>query len=138
MKWIKKGNSNRIVASHNMNRVSSRSHCIIQINIEQTSRIESNSLYGKLFLVDLAGSERIGKTGAEGTRLEEAKHINKSLTTLGIVINSLTGEKKGHIPYRSSVLTFILQDSLGGNAKTTLVIACSPSNDNVDETLSSL
>ena len=82
---------------------------------------------GKLYLVDLAGSEKVGKTGAAGKRLEEAKNINKSLTTLGLVIFSLTDGKSKHIPYRDSKLTRVLQDSLGGNSKTTLIVTCSPS-----------
>jgi kinesin family protein 5 len=81
---------------------------------------------GKLNLADLAGSEKVGKTGASGETLEEAKKINQSLSALGNCINALTKAKKGHVPYRDSKLTFILRESLGGNAKTTLVIACSP------------
>jgi len=93
---------------------------------------------GKLFLVDLAGSEKVEKTGAEGTTLDEAKMINKSLSALGNVINALTDGKSKHIPYRDSKLTRILQDSLGGNSKTTLIINCSPSSFNELETLSTL
>ena len=77
--------------------------------------------------MDLAGSEKVGKTGAEGKRLEEAKNINKSLTTLGLVIYSLTDGRSTHIPYRDSKLTRVLQDSLGGNSKTALIVTCSPS-----------
>lgn len=73
---------------------------------------------GKLYLVDLAGSEKVGKTGAEGKRLDEAKNINKSLSALGKVIFSLTDTKSSHVPYRDSKLTRVLQDSLGGNSKT--------------------
>jgi len=80
----------------------------------------------------------VSKTGAEGRRLDEAKTINKSLTTLGIVINALTEKKSSHIPYRDSKLTKILQDSLGGNSKTSLIITCSPSIYNYSETLSTL
>ncbi|PVU96255.1 hypothetical protein BB561_001292 [Smittium simulii] len=93
---------------------------------------------GQLFLVDLAGSEKIGKTGATGQTLEEAKKINKSLSALGNVINSLTDGKSTHIPYRDSKLTRILQESLGGNSRTTLIINCSPSSYNVPETISTL
>jgi len=137
-RWIEFGNGNRKVGSHDMNKVSSRSHSIVQINLGQENMETGSKIEGKLFLVDLAGSERVGKTGATGSRLEEAKHINKSLSALGSVINSLTDEKKTHIPYRDSKLTRILQESLGGNAKTTLVIACSPASDNEEETLCSL
>ncbi|KAA8570344.1 hypothetical protein EYC84_002643 [Monilinia fructicola] len=93
---------------------------------------------GQLFLVDLAGSEKVGKTGASGQTLEEAKKINKSLSALGMVINNLTDGKSSHIPYRDSKLTRILQESLGGNSRTTLIINCSPSSYNAEETLSTL
>ena len=93
---------------------------------------------GKLSLVDLAGSEKVGKTGATGQTLEEAKKINKSLSSLGMVINALTDGKSTHIPYRDSKLTRILQESLGGNSRTTLIINCSPSSFNEAETLSTL
>lgn len=86
---------------------------------------------GRLYLVDLAGSEKVGKTGAAGKRLDEAKNINKSLSALGNVINALTDGKSQHVPYRDSKLTRVLQDSLGGNAKTSLIITCSPSIYNV-------
>ena len=93
---------------------------------------------GKIYLVDLAGSERISKTGAQGETLKEAKNINKSLTTLGLVINALTDGKSTHIPYRDSKLTRILQESLGGNSKTSLIVTCSPSVFNEKETISTL
>ena len=93
---------------------------------------------GKLYLVDLAGSEKIGKTGAQGQTLEEAKSINKSLTTLGKVIVALTDKKATHIPYRESKLTRILSESLGGNSKTCLIVTCSPHPFNDAETLSTL
>ena len=93
---------------------------------------------GKLFLVDLAGSEKVGKTGASGQTLEEAKSINKSLTTLGKVIVALTDKKATHIPYRESKLTRILTESLGGNSKTCLIVTCSPHPFNDAETLSTL
>lgn len=89
-------------------------------------------------MVDLAGSEKISKTGAAGQTLEEAKTINKSLTTLGLVINNLTDGKSTHIPYRDSKLTRVLQESLGGNAKTSLIITCSPAKYNEEETISTL
>ncbi|KAH8061497.1 hypothetical protein JL722_4125 [Aureococcus anophagefferens] len=93
---------------------------------------------GKLVLVDLAGSEMVRKTHAAGQQLEEAKTINKSLSALGQVINALTDDKKAHAPYRDSKLTRMLQDSLGGNAKTALIVACSASTENSFETLSTL
>ena len=99
---------------------------------------DGSSKTGKLYLVDLAGSEKIGKTGAVGQTLEEAKSINKSLTTLGKVIVALTDKKATHIPYRESKLTRILTESLGGNSKTCLIVTCSPHPYNDAETLSTL
>jgi len=98
MRLILKGNKNRKVGSHEMNNVSSRSHSIIQIIIEQVNMDNESKTQGKLFLVDLAGSERIKKTGANGERLEEAKFINLSLSTLGNVINSITDANSKFIP----------------------------------------
>lgn len=135
---MKFGLENRNVGSTNMNAVSSRSHSIFLITISQTNNKELSAKTGKLYLVDLAGSEKVGKTGAAGKRLEEAKNINKSLTMLGLVIYSLTDGKSTHIPYRDSKLTRVLQDSLGGNSKTALIITCSPSLYNESETISTL
>ena len=135
---LKIGRENRAQASTKMNEHSSRSHSIFMITINQKNNKEGNGKTGKLFLVDLAGSEKITKTGATGTTLEEAKIINKSLTSLGIVINRLTDGKSKHIPYRDSKLTRVLQESLGGNSKTCLIITCSPSVFNESETLSTL
>lgn len=136
--FMKYGNVYRTVGAHRMNNESSRSHSIFSITITQNNLIDYSTKTGKLHLIDLAGSEKVEKTGAEGTRLEEAKKINKSLTTLGIVITALSENRKGHIPYRDSKLTRILQDSLGGNSKTSLIITCSPSSFNEVETISSL
>jgi kinesin family protein 5 len=91
-----------------------------------------------LYLVDLAGSEKVLKTGATGQTLDEAKNINKSLSTLGLVINSLTDGVSTHVPYRDSKLTRVLSESLGGNSRTCLIITCSPSAFNEQETLSTL
>lgn len=139
-----------------MNAESSRSHSIFVINISQRNTESGTQKHGYLYLVDLAGSEKIGKTGASGQTLEEAKKINKSLSALGMVINALTDGKVGslhfldrselivegnqstHIPYRDSKLTRILQESLGGNSRTTLIINCSPCGYNEQETLSTL
>ena len=132
------GSNNRAQAATNMNEHSSRSHSIFILTINQTNKKEGFSKIGKLYLVDLAGSEKISKTGATGHTLEEAKIINKSLTTLGRVINNLTDGKSQHIPYRESKLTRVLQESLGGNSKTCLIITCSPSIYNESETLSTL
>ena len=132
------GNNNRAVCATNMNEGSSRSHLVFIMTIAQKDLQNSSAKTGKLCLIDLAGSEKISKTGAAGQMLQEAKDINKSLSALGNVINALTDGKGAHIPYRDSKLTRILQESLGGNSKTTLIIACSPSSYNEQETLSTL
>ncbi|CAO0794337.1 unnamed protein product [Mucor circinelloides] len=132
------GGDNRVVASTNMNAESSRSHSIVLTTITQKNLDTGAAKSGKLYLVDLAGSEKVGKTGASGQTLEEAKKINKSLTALGMVINSLTDGKSSHVPYRDSKLTRILQESLGGNSRTTLIINCSPSSYNEAESISTL
>ncbi|KAM8976681.1 kinesin heavy chain isoform 1-T1 [Pelodytes ibericus] len=135
---IDEGKSNRHVAVTNMNEHSSRSHSIFLINIKQENVETELKLSGKLYLVDLAGSEKVSKTGAEGAVLDEAKNINKSLSALGNVISSLAEGSKGYVPYRDSKMTRILQDSLGGNCRTTMFICCSPSSYNDAETKSTL
>eukprot|EP00912_Choanoflagellata_sp_UC4_P002444 UC4_evm1s1546 len=143
------GNRIRHTASTKMNDRSSRSHAVFTINLTQAIFDEATKQTGekasRLSLVDLAGSERNSKTGTSGAQLKEGANINKSLSTLGLVISKLaaasTQEKhKGspHIPYRDSALTFILKDSLGGNSKTVMVATISPSPDNYEETLSTL
>jgi kinesin family protein 5 len=135
---LRRGGQSRAVSATNMNAESSRSHSILVVTVTQKN-VETGSMKsGQLFLVDLAGSEKVGKTGASGQTLEEAKKINKSLSALGMVINSLTDSKASHVPYRDSKLTRILQESLGGNSRTTLIINCSPSSYNDVETLSTL
>ena len=135
---MRRGGSSRATAATNMNQESSRSHSIFVITITQKNVETGSAKSGQLFLVDLAGSEKVGKTGASGQTLEEAKKINKSLSALGMVINNLTDGKSTHIPYRDSKLTRILQESLGGNSRTTLIINCSPSSYNEAETISTL
>ncbi|XP_045474341.1 kinesin heavy chain isoform X2 [Harmonia axyridis] len=135
---ISDGKSNRHIAVTNMNEHSSRSHSVFLINVKQENLENQKKLSGKLYLVDLAGSEKVSKTGAEGTVLDEAKNINKSLSALGNVISALADGNKTHIPYRDSKLTRILQESLGGNARTTIVICCSPASFNEAETKSTL
>ncbi|CAH8868565.1 unnamed protein product [Trichobilharzia szidati] len=136
-KAIGEGKANRHVAVTNMNEHSSRSHSVLLINVRQKNLETQKKLRGKLYLVDLAGSEKVAKTGAEGTVLDEAKNTNKSLSALGKVINALV-KGNPHVPYRDSKLTRILQESLGGNAKTTMVICCSPAGCNDTETKSTL
>jgi len=132
-----------------MNDVSSRSHAVFIIIVEQMSmnqemmtnqnEVMKQIKVGKLNLVDLAGSERVRVTGATGKRLEECKKINQSLSALGNVIAALTDMKqRNHIPYRDSKLTRLLEDSLGGNCKTTMMAMISPSFDSFSESLSTL
>lgn len=135
---LQKGSDLRATASTDMNLESSRSHAIFQLNLTQINQIDGATKRSKLFLVDLAGSEKVSKTGASGQTLEEAKKINSSLSALGNVINALTDTKSTHVPYRDSKLTRILQESLGGNSRTSLIINCSPSTSNAQETVSTL
>ena len=132
------GAMNRAVAATGMNEGSSRSHSVFTITISQRDVTTASTKSGKLVLVDLAGSEMVRKTNASGQQLEEAKTINKSLSALGQVIMALTDDKATHIPYRDSKLTRILQDSLGGNSRTVLIVACSPSSYNAPETVSTM
>uniref|UniRef100_A0A0D9X1Z9 Kinesin motor domain-containing protein n=1 Tax=Leersia perrieri TaxID=77586 RepID=A0A0D9X1Z9_9ORYZ len=143
MMLLLQGVANRKMAATNMNSESSRSHSVFTCVIE--SRWERDSMthlrFGRLNLVDLAGSERQKSSGAEGERLKEAANINRSLSTLGLVIMTLVDVANGknrHVPYRDSRLTFLLQDSLGGNSKTTIVANVSPSICSSSETLSTL
>ncbi|XP_040919746.1 kinesin-like protein KIF3B [Toxotes jaculatrix] len=135
------GNQNRSVGATNMNEHSSRSHAIFVITVECSELGvdgENHIRVGKLNLVDLAGSERQTKTGAQGERLKEATKINLSLSALGNVISALVDGKSSHIPYRDSKLTRLLQDSLGGNARTVMVANIGPASYNVEETLTTL
>ncbi|KAM4098807.1 hypothetical protein ACJW30_07G107100, partial [Castanea mollissima] len=143
LRLLTQGSSNRRVAATNMNRESSRSHsvftCVIESRWEKDST--TNLRFARLNLVDLAGSERQKTSGAEGERLKEAANINKSLSTLGHVIMVLVDVAHGklrHIPYRDSRLTFLLQDSLGGNSKTMIIANVSPSICCAAETLNTL
>ncbi|XP_036382699.1 kinesin-like protein KIN-14E [Megalops cyprinoides] len=131
------GCANRHIAATKMNLESSRSHLIIGITIESTNLTNGSITFGKLSLVDLAGSERAAKTGAKDDQLKEANSINKSLSALGDVIFALSTEQ-AHVPYRNNKLTQLMQDSLGGNAKTLMFVNISPSDCNTEETLTSL
>ena len=137
MKIMKKGSANRSIAATRMNERSSRSHSIFCVNVEQRD-LQGNKKSGRLYFVDLAGSESVGKTNASGQQLKEAMMINKSLSALGNVINALSDKGDNYIPYRDSKLTRILQESIGGNSQTSLIIACSMSSYNDKETLSTL
>ncbi|XP_023133037.2 kinesin-like protein KIF1B isoform X4 [Amphiprion ocellaris] len=147
------GNKARTVAATNMNETSSRSHAVFTIVFTQRKHDSETDLstekVSKISLVDLAGSERADSTGAKGTRLKEGANINKSLTTLGKVISALAEvdnctskskkkKKTDFIPYRDSVLTWLLRENLGGNSRTAMVAALSPADINYDETLSTL
>ncbi|XP_014215863.1 kinesin-like protein unc-104 isoform X3 [Copidosoma floridanum] len=147
---IDEGNKARTVAATNMNETSSRSHAVFTIFFTQHKEDTVTGLatekVSKISLVDLAGSERADSTGAKGTRLKEGANINKSLTTLGKVISALAEiaskdkkkKKADFIPYRDSVLTWLLRENLGGNSKTAMIAAISPADINYDETLSTL
>lgn len=137
LELMAQGQSNRAIASTNMNLESSRSHSVFMLTLGQVNNETGAKKGAKLVLVDLAGSEKIRKTGAEGQTLKEAQHINKSLSALGNVINALSTSNV-HIPYRDSKLTRLLSDSLGGNSKTCLCVTCSPHAFNAEETLSTI
>jgi hypothetical protein len=137
MELFRLGNEQRHVGSTLMNAESSRSHSIFSILAEVYDNTTKRTTYGKLSLVDLAGSERADKTGASSERLKEAQSINKSLSALGNVISALSDGVK-FIPYRDNKLTQLMQDSLGGNAKTLMFVNFSPADYNSDETISSL
>ncbi|CAB3986740.1 kinesin KIF13B, partial [Paramuricea clavata] len=142
------GNKSRTVAATNMNSESSRSHAVFNIVLTLAEFDEETQTTGekasKLSLVDLAGSERASKTGTTGDRLREGSNINKSLHTLGLVISALADQASGKakkaffVPYRDSVLTWLLKDNLGGNSKTVMVATISPAADNYEETMSTL
>ncbi|XP_029354966.1 kinesin-like protein KIF13B isoform X4 [Echeneis naucrates] len=144
---MSEGNKSRTVAATNMNEESSRSHAVFNIILTHTLKDLQSGTSGekvsRLSLVDLAGSERAAKTGAAGERLKEGSNINKSLTTLGLVISALAEQgtaknKTKFVPYRDSVLTWLLKDCLGGNSRTAMVATVSPAADNYEETLSTL
>ena len=137
MEYVDLAQENRIVSETKLNSYSSRSHSILIFEVTQNLNNANFSKKGTLNLVDLAGSEKISKTGAVGETLEEAKKINLSLSALGNVIHALT-TNSDHIPYRDSKLTRILQESLGGNFKTSLIVTCSPHSYHFEETTSSL
>ncbi|XP_010615526.1 kinesin-like protein KIFC3 isoform X5 [Fukomys damarensis] len=131
------GYANRTTEFTNLNEHSSRSHALLIVTVQGRDCSTGIRTMGKLNLVDLAGSERVGKSGAEGSRLREAQHINKSLSALGDVIAALRS-RQGHVPFRNSKLTYLLQDSLSGDSKTLMVVQVSPVEKNTSETLYSL
>eukprot|EP00756_Hemistasia_phaeocysticola_P034055 Hpha_TRINITY_DN16502_c0_g3::TRINITY_DN16502_c0_g3_i1::g.135847::m.135847 len=145
---IEQGDRKRVTGNTRMSELSSRSHAIFRLVCEMQSEEDDEEgelaqvfRHGKLNIVDLAGSEKVRQTGAVGKRLEESKYINRSLSHLGKVIAALaatTPDMRGHVPYRDSKLTRVLEDSLGGNCKTTMVATVSPAQDSYAETLSTL
>eukprot|EP00048_Salpingoeca_helianthica_P013128 m.196045 g.196045 ORF g.196045 m.196045 type:complete len:1328 (+) comp15460_c15_seq13:156-4139(+) len=137
MQALADADENRHVAATKMNSSSSRSHLLLQLTVTSTDLISNQTSTGKLTLVDLAGSERIAKTEATGQRLVEAAAINKSLTALGQVFAALRMHQS-HVPYRNSKLTHLLQDSLGGDAKTCVFVNASPAESNLSETIGTL
>lgn len=137
MTVIKEGMLQRTTASTNLNNTSSRSHAVLTITLTQKLQ-DGSELSSKMHLVDLAGSENVGRSEVTGTTLAETQAINKSLSCLGNVIFALTEKGREHIPYRDSKLTFLLQDSLGGNSKTCIVCTATPSITCYSETVNTL
>ena len=128
---------NRSTFATNMNEHSSRSHMMLSVFVQSTNKVTGVVYRGKLHMVDLAGSERVSKSEVSGERLKEAQNINKSLSALGDVVSALS-QKNQHVPFRNSKLTFVLQDSLGGDSKVLMFVQCSPAETNVSETICSL
>ncbi|KAL2495938.1 Kinesin KP1 [Forsythia ovata] len=134
---MKIGQRNRAVGATALNERSSRSHSILTIHVRGKELVSGSTLKGCLHLVDLAGSERVDKSEAVGERLKEAQHINRSLSALGDVISALA-QNSSHVPYRNSKLTQVLQDSLGGHAKTLMFVHINPEVNSIGETISTL
>ncbi|XP_034721871.1 kinesin-like protein KIN-14E, partial [Etheostoma cragini] len=134
---FQQASAQRHISATKMNVESSRSHLIVCVLVESRNLTNGSLSTGKLSLVDLDGSERAAKTGAKDHQLREANSINKSLSALGDVISALSAELP-HVPYRNSKLTQVMQDSLGGDAKTLMIVTVSPSETSLDETLTSL
>lgn len=134
---LREGNEHRAVAETQMNAHSSRSHAVFIMHLTKTDKRMQKRKLSRLFLVDLAGSEQVDRSGATGQALDEAKKINQSLSCLARVIHALTSDRS-HVPYRDSKLTRLLSDTLGGNSKTVLLLACSSAEDSARETTNTL
>ncbi len=134
------GTTNRAIAEHQLNKQSSRSHCLFSLHIEQRSRVDSSDrvLASKLHLIDLAGSERVSKTHTTGVVLKEAQYINRSLSFLEQVVNALTDKGRDHVPFRQSKLTHYMKDSLGGNCRTVMLANIWGEASQIEETISTL
>ena len=130
------GLEQRAVAHTELNAESSRSHLLVSIVLTSTNRRSGKKTRGKLMLVDLAGSERVEKSGVQGDELKEAASINKSLSAIGDVIAALS-QKSKHVPYRNHPLTMLMSDSIGGTAKTLMIVNASPSSEHASETANS-
>eukprot|EP00743_Colponemidia_sp_Colp-15_P008184 GILK01008876.1.p1 GENE.GILK01008876.1~~GILK01008876.1.p1 ORF type:complete len:693 (+),score=138.07 GILK01008876.1:172-2079(+) len=136
-RWLQFGYSQRSVGRTNMNLHSSRSHCLFSVQVSGHNKVLRQRTRSTLHLVDLAGSERLKRSEAEGERLKETQHINKSLSSLGDVFAALAS-RQPHVPYRNSKLTFLLQEALGGDGKTLMLVQVSPEAQDLSETVSSL
>lgn len=134
------GETNRTISEHQLNKSSSRSHCIFTLNVESKSRVESSEkiVTSKFHLVDLAGSERTKKTGSEGITLKEANYINKSLSFLEMVVIASCDKGREFVPHRQSKLTNLLKDSIGGNSRTIVITNIWPEPSHLEETISTL
>ena len=133
---LEKGNKHRATAATSLNQTSSRSHMVLWVDVHSGYEGQDGNK-GTLFLVDLAGSERVKKSEVEGDHMKEAGHINKSLSALGNVMEALD-RKASHVPYRDSKLTYLLQDSLGGNSRTMMIVAVTPIDFAYDESIHAL
>uniref|UniRef100_A0A7S2K311 Kinesin motor domain-containing protein n=1 Tax=Leptocylindrus danicus TaxID=163516 RepID=A0A7S2K311_9STRA len=133
---LQRGNAKRSTSSTNMNEHSSRSHMVLHVEVHTAVNGHEQPI-GNLYLVDLAGSERVRKSGVEGSELKEAQYINKSLSALGDVMGALD-QKASHVPFRNSKLTYLLQDSLGGNSRTMMVVTVCPGSRSSDESICTL
>ena len=134
---LTQGNGNRAITSTAMNEQSSRSHSMLVVKVRTITTETQKESGAALTLIDLAGSERPSKSNVTGQAMKEAQHINKSLSALADVI-AARGMKSAHVPYRNSKLTALLQDSLGGDSKTLMLVHCRPTGDNISETLCTL
>lgn len=136
---LKRASQNRATGATNINERSSRSHSVFTLQLTGENKKTGERSSGLLNLIDLAGSERLSMSGSVGDRLKETQAINKSLSSLGDVIQSLVNKKEGsHVPYRNSKLTWLLRNSLGGNCKTLMFVNVSPLVEHFNETLCSL